>query len=90
MSIESRHSSLLNVLNEGSFAPQSFDIAFRPEQVLAIAGGFLEGCSASDLGLTANAAISVSAEGGSSRFSSGNHLSFQSSSVDLSGNDLQW
>lgn len=52
LGLESRHQSLLNVFNGGSFAAQAFEIALAPEQVLALAGGFLSGCQASDLGLT--------------------------------------
>ena len=52
LTLESRHQSLLNIFNGGSFAGQAFDIALTPQQVLALAGGFLQGCSAADLGLT--------------------------------------
>ena len=40
------------ILNAGSAIPQGFDQALLPQQVLALAGGFLTGCVASDLGLT--------------------------------------
>lgn len=46
------HQSLLNVFSGGSYNPQSFDIALLPQQVLALAGGFLQGCDAADLSLT--------------------------------------
>ena len=39
----------------------SFDIPLLPQQVLAIAGGFLTGCSASDFGLTTNQPLVVMA-----------------------------
>ena len=52
LTLEARHQSILNTFNGGSFAGQSFDIPLAPEQVLALAGGFLKGCHAQDLGLT--------------------------------------
>ncbi|BGP56915.1 hypothetical protein JCM8202v2_004551 [Rhodotorula sphaerocarpa] len=52
LTLEARHQSLLNVLNGGSYAPQSFDIQLTPQAVLALVGGFLTGCKPSDLGLT--------------------------------------
>lgn len=52
LTLEARHQSLFNVFNGESFGPQPFDIALSPSQVLALAGGFLEGCSAKDFGLT--------------------------------------
>lgn len=49
LTLEARHQSLLNVLNGGSFNPQSFDIQLTPQAVLSLVGGFLTGCQASDL-----------------------------------------
>ena len=50
VTLEARHQSLLNVLNGGSFGPQqSFDLPLTPQGVLALAGGFLVGCDASEL-----------------------------------------
>lgn len=51
-SIEARHQTTLNILNGATFVPQAFDMALTPPQVLALAGGFLTGCTADDLGLT--------------------------------------
>ncbi|TNY21261.1 ferritin-like domain-containing protein [Rhodotorula diobovata] len=59
VTLEARHQSLLNVLNGGSFNPQAFDIALTPQAVLSLAGPFLTGCDATELGLTANAALTV-------------------------------
>lgn len=59
LTLESRHQSLLNIFNGGSFAGQAFDIALTPQQVLALAGGFLKGCSAADLGLTCTLSLPV-------------------------------
>jgi hypothetical protein len=46
---EARHQSALNVLNGGSYSPQPFDFAMRPEQVLSVVSPYITGC---DLGLT--------------------------------------
>jgi hypothetical protein len=45
LTIEARHQTFLNTLNGGSAVPQAFDIALSPDQVLSIAGGFIQGCS---------------------------------------------
>ncbi|GAA6064493.1 hypothetical protein JCM10212_002381 [Sporobolomyces blumeae] len=75
LSIESRHSSLLNMLTGGEDVPQSFDLALTVESVLALAGGFLQGCTPSDVGFAANEPLSV-VEGqfGSTRFETGSLL----------------
>lgn len=44
VTIEARHQTMLNILNSGSAIPQAFDIALLPQQVLAIAGGFISDC----------------------------------------------
>lgn len=49
LTVEARHQSFLNLLSGGTFEAQSFDLAFSPAQVLALVGGFLQGCQASDL-----------------------------------------
>lgn len=83
LTLESRHSSLLNVFAGGSYASQPFDIALAPPQVLALAGGFLQGCTATDLGLTSNEPLGVIASGGSKsgRFEIGSKLEFSSTIV---------
>ena len=48
VTIESRHQTLLNLFQGNSLIPQSFDIPLLPNEVLAIAGGFIKGC---DLGI---------------------------------------
>jgi hypothetical protein len=48
LTIEARHQKMLNVLNNGTAVPQSFDIPLLPQEVLSIAGGFISGC---DLGI---------------------------------------
>ncbi|KAI0723480.1 ferritin-like domain-containing protein [Earliella scabrosa] len=56
LTTEARHQTILNVLNSGTSIPQAFDIAFLPNEVLAIAGAFISGC---DLGVPANTPLSV-------------------------------
>jgi hypothetical protein len=89
--IEARHQSALNIFNGGSLSPQAFDIGMTPQQVLALAGGFLEGCTASDLGLTANQPLSV-IDGltQSTLFTTGSVLQFQTSAQiqNLDANSL--
>ncbi|BGP33870.1 hypothetical protein JCM10296v2_005676 [Rhodotorula toruloides] len=77
LTVEARHQSFLNLLSGGTFEAQSFDLAFSPAQVLALVGGFLQGCQASDFGLTANQPLSV-IDGGSglSAFLVGSRIEF--------------
>jgi len=49
VTIEARHQTILNVLNGGTAIPQAFDIPLLPQEVLAIASGFISGC---DVGIT--------------------------------------
>ena len=61
VTLEARHHSLLNVLNGGSFGPQqSFDLPLTPQGVLALAGGFLVGCDASELCVLLSPSCSLS------------------------------
>jgi hypothetical protein len=55
LTIEARHQSFLNVINGASGIPQPFDIALTPQQVLALAGGFIQECDVQGaLNVTAN------------------------------------
>ena len=45
VTIEARHQTMLNILNDGTAIPTSFDLPLLPQEVLAIAGGFISGCS---------------------------------------------
>lgn len=74
--IESRHQSVLNVLNGGAAAPQAFDLVFTPAQVLAMAGPFITGC---DLGVVANPSLEVTANG---PIGPGTKLEFKSAAID--------
>ena len=95
MTIEAKHSTLLNVINGASSVPQAFDFALNPSQVLAIAGGFISGC---DLGIPgmykrvtrshflkltifelANPSLAVSTSGA---IAPGAALSFKSTGID--------
>ncbi|GAA5847637.1 hypothetical protein JCM5353_004167 [Sporobolomyces roseus] len=77
LSIESRHSALLNTLSGGSFTPQSFDVALSVPSVLALVGGFLQVCTPADLGLPTNEPLSVvEAQFGSTLFTIGSQLVF--------------
>lgn len=48
LTVEARHQTILNVLNNGVSIPQAFDIALLPNEVLAVASAFISGC---DLGV---------------------------------------
>jgi hypothetical protein len=89
--IESRHSTAFNLFSGGSLSPQAFEIGMTPQQVLALAGGFLQGCTAQDLGLTANQPLSV-IDGltQSTLFTTGSVLQFQTSASipEVQGNGL--
>ncbi|EJD54009.1 hypothetical protein AURDEDRAFT_110664 [Auricularia subglabra TFB-10046 SS5] len=75
LTIEARHSTILNSLNGGVAVPQAFDIPLAPEQVLAIAGSFISGC---DLGIPANPSLAVTNTG---PIAAGTLLQFQSDAI---------
>ncbi|GAA5976452.1 hypothetical protein JCM11641_006017 [Rhodosporidiobolus odoratus] len=77
LTLEARHQSLLNLFNGGAFTSQSFDIALSPSGVLALAGGFMKGCQASDFGLTSNNPLTITT-GGGTQFAIGSKLDFKS------------
>lgn len=58
LTIEARHSTLLNLLaSGGTGVAQAFDIALTPQEVLSVAGGFItEGC---DTGITPTKALTI-------------------------------
>ena len=47
VTVESRHSAVLNIFESAMAISQLFDLTFLPNEVLAIAGSFISGC---DLG----------------------------------------
>ena len=83
LTLEARHESLLNVLNGGSFNPQSFDIPLTPQAVLSLVSGFLTGCEAKDLGLTANQPLSVRSGDGTNVYRTGSQLIFEVVDVNI-------
>jgi len=76
MTVEARHQTVLNILNLGNPIPAAFDIALTPSEVLAIAGGFISGCS---LGIPANPPLSVTNTGA---VTTGTQLSFSSPAIN--------
>jgi len=56
VTIESRHGTMLNMMEGATAIPDSFDLPLSPPEVLAIAGGFIKGCS---LGITANPSLTI-------------------------------
>jgi len=76
LTVEARHQTVLNLLNGATAIPQAFDIALTPPQVLAIAGGFISGCS---LPITANPSLTVTNTG---PIQVGTQLSFKSSAIN--------
>lgn len=48
ITVESHHSTVLNIFESATAISQPFDLAFLPNEVLAIAGSFIKGC---DLGI---------------------------------------
>ncbi|OCH95862.1 hypothetical protein OBBRIDRAFT_440991 [Obba rivulosa] len=82
MTVEARHQTVLNILTGGSAISQAFDIAFSPEQVLAIAGQFISGCT---LPFTANPSLSVTNTG---PMQPGDTIAFSSSALNGSTDGL--
>ncbi|KAI0317737.1 ferritin-like domain-containing protein, partial [Amylostereum chailletii] len=78
VTVESRHQTILNIFSGGSASaiPGAFDLPLTPNEVLAIAGGFISGC---DLGITANAALSITT---TESLVAGTSLSFKSSAIN--------
>ncbi|KAH9991669.1 ferritin-like domain-containing protein, partial [Russula compacta] len=75
LTIEARHQTMLNVLNNGTAVPEAFDIPLLPQEVLSIAGGFISGC---DLGIHANAPLSLTNTGS---ITVGTSLEFESPAI---------
>jgi hypothetical protein len=76
LTIEARHQTILNIINLGDPIPAAFDIALTPSEVLAIAGGFISGCS---LGIPANPALTVTNTGA---ITAGTQLTFKSPAIN--------
>lgn len=82
LTIEARHQTILNVLNLGTAIPQSFDIALSPSEVLAIAGGFVSGCS---IPIPANSPLAITNTGS---VAPGTQLTFSSPAINGSTDNL--
>jgi len=81
LTVESRHQTLLNILSgTGSAIPQAFDLAFTPQEVLSIAGGFISGPC--DIGITPTNTLTVTNTGA---ISAGTLLTV--SGTNISGTD---
>jgi len=80
VTVESRHSTILNIFESATAISQPFDLALLPNEVLAIAGSFIKGC---DLGIPANPALTVTNTGS---VTSGTSLSFKSPALNSSTN----
>ncbi|KAL5508543.1 hypothetical protein ACEPAH_6162 [Sanghuangporus vaninii] len=82
VTVEARHQTILNVLNGGTAIPAAFDLPLLPQEVLAIAGSFISGCS---VGIDALPSLTVTNTG---TIAAGTTLSFnfdaQSSISDTS------
>jgi len=82
LTVEARHQTVLNMLNQGSAIPQAFDIPFNPSEVLAVASPFISGC---DVGVPANPTLSVTNSGA---VGPGTPLTFSSTAINGSTDGL--
>jgi hypothetical protein len=86
LTVEARHQTVLNIFSgSGHAIPNAFDMGLKPNEVLAIAGGFVSGC---DLGVgPALPALAITAGGtiGSKLEFSGAELNATSSCHILAG-----
>jgi len=77
LTVEARHQTVLNILSgTGTAIPAAFDVAFTPNEVLAIASQFISGCS---LGISANTPLSITNNGS---IIPGTTLTFQAASIN--------
>ncbi|TFY73227.1 hypothetical protein EWM64_g10785, partial [Hericium alpestre] len=76
LTVEARHQTILNVLNNGQAIPLAFDLPLLPGEVLAIAGSFISGC---DVGIKANPALTITNTGA---VTAGTSLQFKSSAIN--------
>lgn len=60
LTVEARHSTMLNALNAGTAIPSPFDVPLTPSEILAIASPFISGC---DLGVVANPSLALTNAG---------------------------
>jgi len=82
LTVEARHQTLLNILAGADPLPQAFDIPLKPQEVMAIAGGFLKDpCTSSDIGINATNTLTVT----NSAPKVGDTLQFSGNGVQSSG-----
>lgn len=79
LSIEARHSTILNVLSAGGAIPSAFDIALSPSEILAIASPFIDPSSPCDLGIPANPTLAITNTGAAAP---GTLLTFESAAIN--------
>ncbi|KAI0771519.1 ferritin-like domain-containing protein [Trametes elegans] len=82
LTVEARHQTILNVLNNGMSIPAAFDIPLLPNEVLAVAGAFISGC---DTGIQANQALTITNTGS---VGPGTSLTFSSPAINGSTDGL--
>jgi hypothetical protein len=80
--VEARHQTILNILSSGSAIPQAFDLAFTPNEVLALAGPFISGCK---IGLHSNQPLTITNNG---TVGPGTLLTFSSPALNASTDGL--
>jgi len=82
LTVEARHQTVLNILSgTGTPIPAAFDLALRPEEVLAIASPFFNGTC--DLGVKPNPTLTITNNG---TVAPGTTLTFQSSAINGQNN----
>jgi hypothetical protein len=72
LSIEARHSTVLNMFSRATTAPEAFDIPMSPSEVLAIVSPVISGC---DVGINANQPLTITNTG---TLTAGTVLTFKS------------
>jgi len=82
MTVEARHQTVLNLLNDATSIPQAFDIALSPSQVLAVASPFISGCT---IPIPANPTLTVT---NTAPPAPGTALTFASSALNSSTDGL--
>lgn len=84
LTVEARHQTVLNILSgTGTPIPNAFDLALQPNEVLAIAGPFMN--NTCDLGFTPNPTLTVTNNG---TVAPGTMLTFQSSALNSTQDNL--
>lgn len=78
LTVEARHQTVLNILSgTGTAIPAAFDLSLTPSEILAIAGGFLDGPC--ELGVPANPPLAITNTGS---VGSGTKLTFSAATIN--------